>query len=465
MDRSSFLPRWWPLLLLLPLLVTLVLHIGWGFEGLYNQDAYAYLRISRELASWCQSGGAFPTSYWPMGFPALGSLLALALSDARWALLLVTVAGWTALVIGFRRILLDQGADRTLASLFALLSVGTSPFLLRHGVVVMSDVPAMALAVWSLRHGLLPGTRNALAAVLLATAAVLVRLPMAIWLAPILAYSVVRGWRSGSHVQRGLLTIVAVGCGLAAWHALGQALQHPLGVQLNVVHLFQRSFASVDGVHRFALPNLLFVLKPLVHPGFLLIAPACWFFFRGSDLRSPHARVVAASALAYLLFLGMLPDQNDRLCLPAVPLVALLLWPSFTRLETWPPMAQRRGLVIGAVVLLQSGLFARAIAPFVKQDRIQRELAHWVIDRQATTVYTFGVDQALIGQGFSGEVVDLWQREVTRFKPGSVVLFNPAANAEQWRDRAPMRNWQRATAQAADTIGTRPDGWVLLRIR
>jgi hypothetical protein len=54
---------------------------------------------------------------------------------------------------------------------------------------------------------------------------------------------------------------------------------------------------------------------------------------------------------------------------------------------------------------------------------------------------------------------------VDRFEPGALVLFNPAANAEQWKDLAPMRNWQRAVDLGADTLGVRRDGWVLLRVR
>jgi len=465
MTRPTFHPRWWPFLLVLPVLVTLVLHAGWGFEGLYNQDAYAYLRISRELARWWLEGEAYPTAYWPMGYPALGSLLALVLGDARWALLVVALAGWAALVAGFRRILLDQGAARTSASVFTLLTVGTSPFLLRHGVVVMSDVPAIALAVWSLRQGLLSGPRNALFAAVLATAAVCVRLPMAIWLAPMLVVTGVRTWHSSSAGHRGLLVLVTVVCGALVWTVVRSALDHPLGLEMQVSNLFRRAFVTVDGLHRFTVPNFLFVLKPLVHPGFLLFAPACWAFFRGWDLRVLHAPVIVASLLACQLFLGMLPDQNDRLCLPAVPLVALLLWPAYQRLVAWPSLQRAKPWVFPFLLVLQTLLFARAMAPFVKHDRTQRELAHWVVDRQAATVYTFGLDQALIGQGFTGDVVDLWRTEVTRFTPGALVLFNPVANAEQWRDRAPMRNWQRAIDQGVDTVGTRPDGWVLLRIR
>lgn len=226
-----------------------------------------------------------------------------------------------------------------------------------------------------------------------------------------------------------------------------------------------RTFRTVDGEHSFLLPNGLFVLKPLVHPGFLLIAPACWAFFRRADLRAPHVPVVLACLASYLLFLGMFPDQNDRLLLPAVPLVALLLAAAFLRLASLPVVRTWRTVIVAAALLLQLLLFARVIAPFVQQDRNQRELAQWIHAEGASTVYTFGVDQALGTYGYSGKVVDLWRSEVDRFEPGGLVLFNPVGNAAQWKDRAPMRNWQRAVQQGADTVGVRPDGWVLLRIR
>jgi len=464
MTRPAFLPRWWPLLLLLPMLATLGLHVGWGFQGLYNQDAHAYLRLAGEVKAYW-NGGPAPVSYWPLGFPDLGALVGMMIGDDRWALLLLAIVGWAALVAGFRRILLDAGADRDRASLFTLLTVGTSPFLLRHGVVVMSDVPAMAFAIWSLRFALRAGLTNCLLALLLATAAVIVRLPMAILLAPAVFGSCWLNIRKGGTPERTVVLIALVACGALIALALGTAMDHPLGLQMRASNLFQRVFTTVDGEHRFLLPNGLFVLKPLVHPGFLLLAPVCWVFFRKADLRAAHGPVVGASLLAYLLFLGMLPDQNDRLLLPAVPLVALVGWPAFQRLSAVPAVKRWERALVGAAVVAQLLLFARAIAPFVRQDRDQRELAEWVNGAGASTVYTFGVDQALRTYGHTGAVVDLWRKEVDRFEPGALVLFNPAANAEQWKDLAPMRNWQRAVDLGADTLGVRRDGWVLLRVR
>jgi hypothetical protein len=464
MTRPAFLSRWWPLLLLLPVLATLGLHVGWGFQGLYNQDAHAYLRLAGELKAYWK-GGPAPVSYWPMGYPTLGALWGIVLGDDRWALLLIAIVGWAALVAGFRRILLDAGADRGHASLYTLLTVGTSPFLLRHGVVVMSDVPAMAFAMWSIRSALRPGVTNSVLALLLAGAAVMLRLPMAVLLAPALLISCWRVILSGGTRERLVLLLAVIGCASLIALALGTALDHPLGLEMRPMNLFQRVFTTVDGEHRFLLPNGLFVLKPLVHPGFLLLAPVCWVFFRKADLRAAHGPVVGASLLAYLLFLGMLPDQNDRLLLPAVPLVALIGWPAFQRLSAVPAVKRRERALVGAVLVAQLLLFARAIAPFVRQDRDQRELAEWVNGHEASTVYTFGVDQALRTYGHGGVVVDLWRKDVDRFEQGALVLFDPLANAEQWKDHAPMRNWQRAVEQGADTLGVRPDGWVLLRVR
>jgi hypothetical protein len=148
-----------------------------------------------------------------------------------------------------------------------------------------------------------------------------------------------------------------------------------------------------------------------------------------------------------------------------VPFAALLLWPAFTRLCALPSVVRWKATLVGGVVVVQLLLFARAIAPFVAHDRDLRELAAWVNAQGTSTVYTFGVDQALRTYGHQGAIIDLWNADVTRFEPGSLVLFDPAANAEQWKDLPPMRNWQRAVDQGADTLGVRGDGWVLLRIR
>ncbi|MCC7503055.1 MAG: hypothetical protein IT229_11025 [Flavobacteriales bacterium] len=448
------------------MVATSVLYLAWDFQGLYNQDAHSYLRLANELTAWWKGGGPPGQAYWPLGFPAAGAILSFLIGNTLLGLRLVTVFSWIMAVLAFRRILLDIGADRARAGLYTALTIGTSPFLLRHGVVVMSDVPAIGLALWSLRHGLRSkDLRDTLIGIAFAATAVMVRLPMLVWVAPVLMFSCLRAFQRATVGQRVLLTAMLVtGAVVVRWVVAG-ALAHPLGLQLLPGNLFRSAFDTVDGQHRFLVPNALYVLKPLWHPGFLLLAPLLWPFLRRGDLRSKLALLSFATAGGYLLFLGMLPDQNDRLCLPALPCVALVLWAAFDRVMFRYGGRRIWRMAVPLVVAVQLVLFARAIAPFVQQDRTQRELAEWVKGAGATTVYTFGVDQALRSYGFSGSTIDLWQNEVEHFKPSALVLFNPDANAEQWKGRTPMQNWQRALVQGADTVGTRPDGWVLLRVR
>ncbi len=457
--------RWW-LVLLLPVASIILLSMGWGFWGLYNQDAHAYLRLANELTIWWKGGDPPGPAFWPLGFPAAGATLSFLTGSTLLGLRLVVVFSWIMAVLAFRRILLDSGADRKRASLYAVLTIGTSPFLLRHSVVVMSDVPAIAFALWSLRFGVRSAdARDTLVCIILAAFAAMVRLPMLVWAAPVLVFSCWRTFPGSPVVQRLLLLATVLACACLVKVVVAGALTHPLGLQLHPANLFRRAFDTVDGHHHFLVPNALYVLKPFWHPGFLLLAPLFWPFLRTVDLRSRVASISLATAGVYLLFLGMLPDQNDRLCLPAMPCAALLLWPAFDRLMVRYGGRGLWRMAIPLVVVVQLVLFARAVAPFVQQDRYQRELAEWVKGEGASTVYTFGVDQAMHSYGSTGHTIDLWQNEVGHFEPGALVLFNPTANAEQWKGRAPMLNWQRAVEQGADTVGARPDGWVLLRIR
>ena len=457
--------RWWAVLLL-PVVVAIVLVMGWDFRGLYNQDAHAYLRLANELLMWWKGGAAPGPAYWPLGFPAAGAVISFLTGSTLLGLRLITVLGWMMAVLAFRRILLDCGADRTSASLYTALTIGTSPFLLRHGVVVMSDVPAIALALWGLRYALRSAKiRDTLVCIALAAVAVMVRSPLSVCVAPAVAFSCIRTVQRGSAGQRALLLATLFACAALVMSVVADALAHPLGRQLQPGNLFRNAFSTVDGQHRFLMPNVLYVLKPLWHPGFLLLAPLLWIFFRRCDLRSNVARLSLVTIAGYLLFLAMLPDQNDRLCLPAMPFAALLLWPAFERFAGRYGAQPLWRVAIPVFIVLQLVLFARAVAPFVEQERTLRELAEWVKGEGASTVYTFGVDQALHGYGATGNTIDLWQNEVRHFEPRALVLFNPIAYAEQWKGRAPMLNWQRVLEQGADTVGIRPDGWVLLRMR
>jgi hypothetical protein len=133
------------------------------------------------------------------------------------------------------------------------------------------------------------------------------------------------------------------------------------------VNLFRRELHSDDGVLRYPLPNVVRLFAVFVHPGFLPLGVLLILFVRKSDLQGALQRATAAMLITYLLFVGSMPFQNDRVLLLAQPFAAFLLYPAFLRLWAKVVATTRYSTsVLVVVVALQAALFVRAMAPFIR---------------------------------------------------------------------------------------------------
>src|SRR5690349_5357575 len=52
----------------------LAARLAWPFDGLYGQDAFAYVRYARALWPWLVRGAPLPIYLWPAGYPLLVAL-------------------------------------------------------------------------------------------------------------------------------------------------------------------------------------------------------------------------------------------------------------------------------------------------------------------------------------------------------------------------------------------------------
>src|SRR5690349_8786636 len=52
----------------------LAARLAWPFDGLYGQDAFAYVRYARALWPWLMRGERLPLYLWPAGYPLLVAL-------------------------------------------------------------------------------------------------------------------------------------------------------------------------------------------------------------------------------------------------------------------------------------------------------------------------------------------------------------------------------------------------------
>lgn len=467
-DRRS---PWW---LAGPVVLGFAVVSALGYAGLNGQDAHDYLRLSRAWTAWMH-GAPMPHVFeHPHGYPMAGALLAVLTRSNGFALRLLSALALLIIVYTVRGVLRRAFPQERNVDRYVLLSVGLSPFLLRYGLMVMSDVPGMALLcvmyACTLRWMAEGHVRWVLGAIGAAVLAIGVRFACAP-LAFLLGIALVHGPAHGRRARWTIAILLGVVGAVLLFTLLPMdqvralVARSPIG-DWSALDVFRRELRSDDGVLRYALPNCLYVLTIAVNPGFIPIGVLLLPFVRRADVRSPHAQLALVLVVAYLLFIAGMPFQNDRVLILVLPFLAVLLFPAFTR--AWAFGVQkgmRPAWAMAALLTLQSALFLRAELPFIRQARTERSLAAAVNGMHPRRVYTHGMGAAFSDLCPSTQVTELWYTALDRFEPGALIVVQPANLAEQWEGHPPAINWHRAEAQGLDIVLQRPDGWTIARVR
>lgn len=141
-------------------------------------------------------------------------------------------------------------------------------------------------------------------------------------------------------------------------------------------NFFQRTFNHENGIERYALPNILFLFFPLAHPAFCLTISGLFFLFKKTDIALPVKRILLASIVAYLLFLGGLPYQHLSDLLPAYALLLLLLFPAWDRLYCYGFLFFPRltAGILATALVLQVFFCTIYLSPILSRNRLDQNL-------------------------------------------------------------------------------------------
>ncbi|HEX2617418.1 MAG TPA: glycosyltransferase family 39 protein, partial [Flavobacteriales bacterium] len=231
-----------------------------GYQGLNGQDAHDYLRLAKAWTAWAH-GGPLPHLFeHPHGYPIAGALLGLLVGSEGLALRLISAASLLVIAFVFRDLLRRAfPRDREHVDAFVLLTLVLSPFLLRHALVVMSDVPGIALlavafacTVRWIKEQRVPWLIGAAVAATLAIAVRFAAAPLALVMAAAIVHGPSEGRRRRWTIALGLLVIGAlVVLFTLPMDRIRTLLAHsPVG-DWSALDLFRRELCSDDGVLRY----------------------------------------------------------------------------------------------------------------------------------------------------------------------------------------------------------------------
>lgn len=455
MTTNSLLSRILPVLFFLTL--TLLSYIL-DFNGLYGQDAHEYLRQSRTIFDRWQGLPVPPPGIgdaeFAGGYPLIGALLRFFTSDSILALQLVS---WLAAALGlwiFERLLtlLAPGARADSRWAFVGLGVVLSPMFFRAGLTSMSDGLGLLLLLAAFFFGLRAfensRTTDAIWAAAFAVLAVSTRFSLAAPLLPLaiaLAYFLFS--RKKYFAVAGAVCVGSLALLPHFWLKAGGA-ENPFGHSMlqhwSVGNFFQNTFVNENGLSRYALPNILYLLFPLAHPAYCLTLPGLFLLFKKTDLALPAKKILLICLAAYLLLLGGLPHQNLRYLLPAYAMLLLLLFPAWDRFYCYGFVFFRR-LTIGilaSVLVLQIFFCAKNLRHAIARNRLETTVAEKLkaVLPPNATLFAFDLDVALRNYLPGIRFQNLWEHRYTEFPARSFVLFNESLRP-QWQGQNPILNW------------------------
>ncbi|MFN0013740.1 MAG: hypothetical protein ACKVU2_04255 [Saprospiraceae bacterium] len=127
----------------------------------------------------------------------------------------------------------------------------------------------------------------------------------------------------------GAVLIGGIVFGIACW--LHPERVGPEWNEWSALNFFKNSFEWHGNTTSHLLPNVVFVLAPLTHPGFCFTLPALFLLFKKTDVHLYAKRILALSLLLFLLFVAGLPTQDIQWLFPAYVLLLLLLFPAWDR--------------------------------------------------------------------------------------------------------------------------------------
>lgn len=462
-------------LLFIPLVILIVLRII-GFDGLYGQDGYEYLRYTERLKAFFIEGIYPGNLVWPKGYLFLTTLFSF-FGSISWAGQLVSLICFYGCYYFLYRsiaLLYDKAVH---IHLYLLPSFLLSPYLLRLSNVMMADTLAICCVLGCTYFALKYAKENSITAIvgcaLFASYGCFSRYAAIVPIAPIVLWTFINWWKSAKWKHLIALIIPVL---LLAVHFYFEAdgsdfTGHHFIKHWDIVNLFRTDFITepalqLPNVH-YTFPNLVFYLFSFFHPGFFFPLGLLFLLsIKGWKLTLVENKSlwgIISSILLYSVFLSGITFQGNRYIALSYPLVLLLFYPSY--LHGLEKVGKHKMLIVALLVVVQLSLYYRALLPSFRMNLLERELTTRLEEYEGQQLYSFQVDIALQGRKMNFEYYSLWEKEYDQFHSGALVLFNEPYISSRFMNKNPMKNWEKLNKENnLHLVKELSQGWNLYQI-
>lgn len=385
-----------------------VLRWGFGFDGVFGQDAFEYARYASAWLNFMREGIDPGDYFWPMIYPLLGAVLAyITFLPISFCLqFLSTFSLGTIAYLLHRRVEAKrpQVISETVVYAIVILATFLSPYMFRAGMIVMTDMLAalFVLLTFTCYDWWLKTSKNSFITLMLFSAALatMTRYGSFILIVFPFIFSIKRLQKE--HIRYYLLgftlgLIVCIPHFYVRWNNSDAFLQHSALHDWSFLHFFNIPEHSFQGLLGLRLPNIIIVLSPFVHPGFFMLGIVSLGSLFYSKIDKKY-RVYWIAILVYLLFIAGFDNKelpmNMRYFIICQPLILSAM---LSKIFLLPQNILKRGILLLPVILLSS--FVLTISTIRKNvliGSIEKEIAdHIQRLNPSGTVYSYGMDVSL----------------------------------------------------------------------
>lgn len=457
----------------LPLIVLLVLRLL-GFDGLYGQDSYEYLRYTENIQEFILGGNHPGDLVWPKGYLILCGLLGFIVPNALGGQLISLFCLYGIAYFLEKLIKLFHSNQRYL-KIYVLTTLLLAPYILRLSVVMMADTLAIlaviATTYFAFKYKNERTTKTACAFLFWAAFAGFSRYAALVPIAPLLVW-VALLWLRKPRLKH-LLALIAPSLILIVHFYLeaggSDFIGHHFIEHWHFKNLFQSSFITeaelqIPNEH-YQYPNLIYYIFTLFHPGFFF-GSAIILALNLKNIKGYLRQIpllIFLSILLYIVFLAGITFQGSRYLSLIYPLFLLILYPAFADSLEKIKKHQNKGLIL--LIIIQLALFYRAMLPFYQLNQLEQKLAKSLEEYQGEVLYTFDVDVAMQQRKLNFDFRSIWQEELDVFEPNALVLFNEERISEKFKGKNPMLNWEKMNqSMRLVEVEKLDSGWNLYRL-